>query len=75
MVLISTKPNAEEYSYEVFWSEEDQEFVAIVKEFSGLSWLEKEKTKALAELKNLVARLIDGYESEGKDYPKPLRVS
>ena len=75
MAMTKTKPTAEEYSYEVFWSEEDKEFVATVKEFPGLSWLEKDETKALVELKSLVSRLLDRYEADGKEYPQPSKVS
>jgi len=56
---------AEECHYDVKWSEEDQAFVATVKEFPSMSWIEESPDKALAKLRDLVrATLKEMQEDE-----------
>ena len=43
-----------EQFYHVDWLEEEQEWVATHSQFPSLSWLDKDKNVALAELKVLV---------------------
>ena len=38
------------YTYRVFWSDEDQEFVALCAEFPSLSWLADTPAQAVSAL-------------------------
>lgn len=38
--------NADKYTYQVGWSQEDEQFIATVREFPSLSWLEDSRDAA-----------------------------
>lgn len=61
-----------EYTYQVSWSEEDQEYVATVAEFPALSWLAPDRQGAEAVLLELVAEVVEDMESTGEEIPEPL---
>ena len=42
------------YTYRVFWSREDEEFIGICNEFPGLSNLHENRNEALIGIKKLV---------------------
>ena len=44
-------------TYSVFWSNEDQEFVALCAEFPSLSWLASTPDEALCSLKQLIDKI------------------
>jgi len=51
------------HSLEVFWSKDDDEYVARVKQpglFASLSWLDKDPVEALRGL----VKLVEDYESD-----------
>lgn len=57
--------SAEDCHYDVKWSEEDQEYVATVKEFPSMSWLEATPDKALHGIRALVSNTLkemDGWK-------------
>ncbi|KXB49369.1 type II toxin-antitoxin system HicB family antitoxin [Corynebacterium sp. MC-04] len=60
------------YTYQVSWSESDQEYVATVAEFPSLSWLDTDLQKAQAGLFNLVTEAVSDMESSGEKAPEPL---
>lgn len=60
------------YTYQVSWSEEDQEYVATVAEFPSLSWLEPNSQQAIQGLLRLVAEIIGDMETSGEQIPEPL---
>lgn len=60
------------YTYRVFWSEDDQEFVAVCAEFPGLSSLETDQTKALTDIVDLVKFVIEDMNANGEPLPEPL---
>lgn len=60
------------YTYRVTWSEEDQEYVGLCAEFTGLSWLEKTPEKALAGIRKLVKECIHDMEASGEVVPEPI---
>lgn len=60
------------YTYQVSWSEEDQEYVATVAEFPSLSWLEPNPQQAIQGLLRLVAEIIGDMETSGEQIPEPL---
>jgi len=64
----------DKYAYRVLWSEDDQEYVGLCSEFSGLSWLEPTQEKALEGIRNLVAECISDLEKEGEEVPNPIAV-
>lgn len=60
------------YTYQVAWSEEDQEFVATVAEFPSLSWLDPNRQEAEAGLLELVAEVVEDMQESGEEIPQPL---
>ena len=60
------------YTYQVAWSEEDQEFVASVAEFPSLSWLDANRQQAELCLIELVAEVVEDMEASGEEVPIPL---
>lgn len=60
------------YTYKVFWSEEDQEYVATVAEFPSLSWLAPDRQEAEFGLLDLVSEVIEDMEQNGEKVPVPL---
>lgn len=52
-------PDATRYTYEVSWSEEDQEHVATCSEFPLLSWLASDPVAALAGMIRLVREVVE----------------
>lgn len=62
------------YTYQVFWSEEDNEFVATVAEFPSLSWLDSDRSCAEQELLKLVAEVVEDMQVSGEVIPQPLGV-
>ncbi|MCL1798634.1 MAG: type II toxin-antitoxin system HicB family antitoxin [Eggerthellaceae bacterium] len=64
--------SAEEYTYRVFWSEEDDSFVATVVEFPGLSSIEDTQEKALFGMVELLRFLLGEMEKDGDDPPAPM---
>lgn len=64
--------NAEKYTYQVFWSADDQEYVATVLEFPSLSWLAESRHAAEDGLVAVVDEVIHDMEAHGEDVPMPL---
>lgn len=62
------------YTYQVFWSEEDQEYVATVAEFPSLSWLATDRQEAEKGLFDLVAEVVEDMTQSGEEVPTPLGV-
>ena len=51
-----------DYTYEVIWSEEDNEYAGLCAEFASLSWLAKTQEGALAGIRKLVAEIMEEYK-------------
>ena len=60
------------YTYRVFWSEEDQEFVGPCAEFPGMSWLNEKQDKAFTGIVALVQDCIDDLAEHDEPIPEPL---
>lgn len=60
------------FTYQVLWSEEDQEYVATVAEFPSLSWLDADRQQAEQSLLDLVAEVVEDIEDSGEVVPTPL---
>jgi predicted RNase H-like HicB family nuclease len=59
------------YSYRVFWSTEDGEYVAECDEIPGLSGLAPSETQAIKELKVAIGVWLDHLSSTGESLPMP----
>ena len=59
------------YRMMVQWSEEDQEYVALVPAFPGLSALAATPEAALAELQPVLDAAIEIYQADGRNLPAP----
>ena len=64
----------ERYTYRVFWSEEDQEFVGLCAEFPSLSWLDKAQSAALSGIVRLVGQVVADMRRSGEEIPTPLAM-
>ena len=64
--------DAKLYTYRVFWSEEDQEFVGLCAEFPGLSWLDENQEKAFTGIVALVQDCIHDLAAHDEPIPEPL---
>jgi len=59
------------YSFNVFWSDGDEGYVAICPEFPGLSAFGETPDEALAEVKIALEGAIEIYQKEGWTLPEP----
>ncbi|WP_165248834.1 type II toxin-antitoxin system HicB family antitoxin [Adlercreutzia sp. ZJ141] len=64
--------NAQEYTYRVFWSEEDGAFVATVAEFPSLSCVEDTQDQAFFGMVGLVHNVLVDMKEQGEEPPRPL---
>jgi len=63
---------ASDYTYRVFWSEEDKEFVGAVAEFPYLSFLDEDQHKAFDGIIDVVDKALELYIEDGDTPPEPL---
>jgi len=70
--MMDVKTVHEKYRYSVFWSEDDQEYVATCTEFPSLSWLETDSEAALRGIRALVKDVIEDMQQNGEVIPEPL---
>lgn len=49
---------SDSYTYNVIWSDDDNEFVGLCAEFPSLSWLAKTQEEALQGIKYVVADVV-----------------
>ena len=59
------------YSFQIFWSEEDQAYVATCAEFPGLSALGETHEEALSEAQTALELMIETYREKGIPLPEP----
>jgi len=59
------------YSYRVFWSPEDKEFVATCVEVPGLSGLAPSEAGAIDELKVAIGGWLEHLSEQGTPWPEP----
>lgn len=60
------------YTYQVAWSEDDNEYVATVAEFPSLSWLAETRRAAEDGLVGLVGEVLTDMAESGETPPEPL---
>lgn len=61
----------DKYTIKIYWSKEDQAFLAICDEFPGLSAFGETREEALHEAEIALKLMIETYKSEGMSLPKP----
>src|SRR5690349_2655255 len=59
------------YSFNVFWSDEDDAYIAVSPEFPSLSGLGDTPDEALAELEPVIDAVIQRYHEKGYPLPEP----
>lgn len=63
------------YSINLFWSDEDHGYIALVPEFKNLSAYGETPEEALKEARALVEDYIKIYKEEGLPIPQPVTVT
>ena len=64
-------PAIPRYSYWVFWSAEDGEYVAACAEIPGLSGLAATEADAIEELKVAIGGWLEHLDEQGIPWPEP----
>ena len=59
------------YALQIFWSDEDEAFVAVCREFSGLSAFGETREEALREAQIALDLMIETYLEKGLALPEP----
>jgi len=59
------------YAIEIFYSDEDEGFVAVVPELPGCSAFGETEEEALAEVKVAIDLWLDTARKEGREIPEP----
>lgn len=59
------------YAIEIFYSEEDEGYIAVVPELPGCSAFGKSEEEALEEVKIAMELWLETAEKEGRAIPKP----
>ena len=59
------------YAIKIFYSEEDDGYIAVVPELSGCSAFGKTEEKALGEIKAAIDLWIETARSERREIPQP----
>jgi hypothetical protein len=62
----------DKYTYRVFWSEEDGEFVGLCAEFLSLSWLAKADVETLGGIKTVVRGVLADMKKNAELTPELL---
>lgn len=65
-----TKP--EDYAYRVFWSQQDDAYIATVAEFPSLSCVEETQADAFFGIVAVVGTVLEGMAENGEEAPTPL---
>lgn len=66
----------QDYKVRVFWSPEDEEFVAHTDEFgTAVNALAESPGEAVAELAVVLPAVIETYKEEGWELPEPAKFS
>lgn len=63
------------YPIEIFFSHEDEGYIAIAPDLPGCSAFGETEEDALAEIKNAISLWIETAEKEGKIIPEPSNQS
>ena len=64
----------DKYTIQIFWSAEDEAFVAICQEFPGLSAFGETREEALSEAQIALHLMMQTYQNKGISLPEPQTV-
>ena len=64
----------DKYELQFFWSEEDEAFVAVCREFPGLSAFGETREEAVREAQIALDLMIETYREKGMSLPEPQSV-
>lgn len=64
--------NHDHYTYRIFWSEEDNEYVGKCTEFPSLSWLDATPELAFKGIRDVVKDILEDMKTTGETPPEPL---
>lgn len=70
--VIAPQYKAEEYSFNVTWSDEDKVFIGRVIEFPSLAAHGNTQEKALKEIRGVVKFVLEDMAGAGEKIPQPL---
>ena len=59
------------YAIEIFYSDEDEGFIAVVPELPGCSAFGETEEEALSEVKVAIGLWLDTVRQEGREIPEP----
>ena len=59
------------YAIEIFFSDEDEGFIAVVPELPGCSAVGETEEEARSEVKVAIGRWLDTARQEGREIPEP----
>ena len=62
------------YAIQIFWSEEDEAFVAVCREFPGLSAFGETREEALHEAQIALDLMIETYREKNIPLPEPQSI-
>jgi predicted RNase H-like HicB family nuclease len=62
------------YTIHIFWSDEDDGFIAACEEFPGLSAFGETREDALREAQHALDLMIEHYRATGQRLPEPKPV-
>lgn len=62
------------YTIQIFWSVEDEAFVAVCQEFPGLSAFGETREEALCEAQTALDLMIETYQNKGIALPEPQNI-
>ncbi len=62
------------YTFQISWSEEDEAFIAICREFPGLSAFGSSHEDALREAQTALDVMVETYKEKGIPLPEPKAV-
>jgi predicted RNase H-like HicB family nuclease len=62
------------YTIRIFWSVEDEGFIAVCQEFPGLSAFGETREDALEEAKTALDLMIETYQSRNIPPPEPQSI-
>jgi predicted RNase H-like HicB family nuclease len=62
------------YTIQIFWSKDDDGFIAVCDEFPGLSAFGETREEALAEAQKALDLMVEHYQATGQQLPEPKPV-
>lgn len=61
------------YTIEIFWSDDDQGYIAIAPELPGCNAFGETQEEALHEIQDAISAWLEACQSSGEQLPKPSK--